>query len=60
MIVKEFYRKRNDGVKLYITKSTEGFKICKVGTDEVYDEAVDVETANYQYEETDLKIEVEE
>lgn len=59
MVIKEFFRTRNDGVNLYITKSTEGFKIRKVGTDEIYDEAVDVETANYQYEETDLRIEVE-
>lgn len=59
MVIKEFFRTRNDGVNLYITKSTEGFKIHKVGTDEIYDEAVDVETANYQYEETDLRIEVE-
>lgn len=60
MIIKEFFRTRNDGVNLYITKSTEGFKIRKVGTDEIYDEAVDVETSNYQYEETNLRIEVEE
>ena len=60
MITKEFYKQRNDGVNLYITKSTEGFKIRKVGTDEIYDEAVDVETSNYQYEETNLRIEVEE
>lgn len=59
MIVKEFYRQRNDGVNLYITKSTEGFKIRKIGTDEIYDEAIDVETSSYQYEETDLRIEVE-
>ena len=30
---------------------------CKVGTDEVYSEAVDVEDAPYTYEETDKEIE---
>ena len=34
-----------------------GFKIIKIGTDEVYDEAVDVEGASFTYKETDVKIE---
>jgi hypothetical protein len=53
MIVKEFYRTRNDGVNLYRTYSTDGLPIRKVGTDESYDEAVDVEGASFTYEETD-------
>lgn len=57
MIVKEFYRTREDGVNLYITYSDNGFMIKKVGTDEVYEEAVDVEGAPYTYVETDEKIE---
>lgn len=56
-IVKEFYKTRTDGVNLYRTYSDENYKIKKVGTDEVYDEAVDVETSNYEYEETTEKIE---
>ena len=32
-------------------------KIRKVGTDEVYDEAIDVENAPFVYEETDIPIE---
>lgn len=56
-IIKEFYITRNDGVNLYRTYSDENYKIKKVGTDEVYDEAVDVETSNYEYEETTEKIE---
>jgi hypothetical protein len=52
-IAKDFYRTRTDGVNLYRTYSTEGLKIHKVGTDEVYDEAIDVENAPYIYEETD-------
>lgn len=56
MIVKEFYSKRKDGVKLFRTRSTEGVKIRKVGTDEIYDEAIDVEGAPFSYEETDEPI----
>lgn len=56
MLVKEFYRKREDGVDLYKTYSDESFMIRKVGTDELYEVAIDVE--NYEYEETDRKIEV--
>ena len=33
--------------------------IQKVGTDEIYEEAIDVESAPYQYIETDQKIENE-
>jgi hypothetical protein len=57
MILKEFYKTREDGVNLYRTYSDNGFMIQKVGTDEVYDEAVDIESAPYTYVETDEKIE---
>jgi hypothetical protein len=57
MIIKEFYRTREDGVNLYITKSTDGFMIRKVGTDEIYDEAIDIENAPFTYEETDTMAE---
>lgn len=52
MIIKELYRTRNDGVRLFRTYSDEGFYIKKVGTEEVYDEAVDIENAPFVYEET--------
>ena len=52
MIVKEFYIKREDGVNLYKTYSNEGYMIQKLGTDEIYEEAIDIETANYEYVET--------
>lgn len=39
------------------THSNEGYCIQKVGTDEIYSEAVDIPTANYEYIETDKKIE---
>ena len=60
MIIKEFYKTRKDGVNLYRTYSNEGLKIQKVGTDEIYDEAIDVEGAPYVYEETDQPIVEEE
>lgn len=58
MLVKEFYRKREDGKDLLKTYSDENFMIRKVGTDELYEEAIDVE--NYEYEETDIRIEYED
>ena len=57
MIKREFYKERNDGVKLYKTYSDKNYRIQKVGTDEIYDEAIDVESSNYEYIETDEKIE---
>lgn len=60
MVIKEFYRVREDGVKLYKSYSNEGYFIQKVGTDEIYAEAIDVESAPYEYIETEEKIEVEE
>ena len=60
MIVKEFYRVREDGVILNKTYSDIGFKIRKVGTDEIYDEAIDVDNAPFEYEETDEIISKEE
>jgi hypothetical protein len=59
MIAKEFYRTRKDGVNLYRTYSDADLKIRKVGTDEIYDEAIDIEGAPYTYEETDMPIENE-
>ena len=60
MIIREFYRTRYDGINLYKTYSNEGYLIQKVGTDEIYTEAIDVENAPYVYVETDKKIEAED
>lgn len=60
MIKRDYYETRNDGVKLYRTYSDLEFMIRKVGTEEVYEEAIDVENAPYEYEETNEKIGVEE
>ena len=60
MIVKEFYKTRKDGVNLYKTYSDKELKIQKVGTDEIYSSAIDVEGAPFEYVETDLSIEKRE
>ena len=60
MIVKEFYREKQDGIKLYKTYSDENKYIIKVGTDEEYIEAVDLEDAPYSYVETDKYIQTQE
>ncbi len=57
MIVREFYKTRNDWVNLYRTYSNENCYIQKVGTDEIYSEAIDVEDSQYEYIETEQKIE---
>lgn len=56
MIVKEFYRIRQDGVSLYRTFSNANFMIRKVGTNEIYSEAIDVENAQFEYIETAEKV----
>ena len=56
MVLKEYYTTRSDGVKLYRSYSDKGVKLHKIGTDEVYDEAIDVETATYVYEETNEEV----
>lgn len=56
MIIKEFYKTREDGVNLYKTYSDQSVKIRKVGTGEVYDQAIDVEGAPFEYEETEEKV----
>ncbi len=58
MVKREFYKERKDGVKLYRIYSDEEYRIKQVETGNIYDEAIDVETANYTYIETDEKIEI--
>ena len=60
MIIKEFYKKRSDGVNLYRTYSDSKLMIRQVETGNVYAEAIDVENAAYTYEETDMSIETDE
>lgn len=60
MIIREYYTTRKDGINLFRTYSDQKVMIRKVGTDEIYDEAIDIETAPYVYEETDKPIVEEE
>ncbi len=56
MIVTEFYSTRKDGVNLYKTYSDNNLMIQKVGTNEIYSEAVDVENSGFEYVETDTPV----
>lgn len=51
MVKTEIYGVREDGVKLLRSFSDEGLLLKKKGTDEIYSEAIDVESASYIYEE---------
>lgn len=55
MIVREFYRTRGDGVNLYRTYSDAGFTIIRNDGTE-YDEAIDVESTQYSYEESEKPV----
>lgn len=57
MIIREFYKQRDDGVNLYRTYSDSGLYIKQNETGNVYNEAIDVENAPYTYSETEEKIE---
>ena len=56
MIINEFYKTREDEVNLFKTYSDADLMIKKVGTDEMYSEAIDIEGAPFTYEETDTPI----
>ena len=57
MIITEYYMTRSDGVVLVRSYSDAGKMIRKVGTDEVYADAIDPEGSGRTYEETDKDIE---
>ena len=56
MIIREFYKVRNDGVALYKTYSDKNKYIIQQPTGIEYDEAIDVENAPYYYVESDKDI----
>lgn len=58
MIKKEYYKTREDGVKLYRTYSDIGYKIKRVSSGITYDDAIDV-SENVEYEEVDEYIDTE-
>lgn len=57
MIIREFYKTRDDGVNLYRTYSDQGFMVRQSETGILYEEPIDVESASYVYEETNIPIE---
>ena len=57
MIIREFYKTRNDGVNLYRTYSDKGVMLRQIETGILYGEPIDIEDAPYTYEETDEPIE---
>ena len=52
-IQKELFGENADGVKLYRTFSDENRKILQVETGIIFDDAVDIEGAEFTYQETD-------
>lgn len=60
MIKRDYYKTRNDGVKLYRTYSDSNKLIKQLETGVYYQEAIDVEDAKYTYEETEIIANVEE
>ena len=56
MIRRDFYALKSNGKKLYRSFSDNGFLILQEQTNELYEEAIDVEDALYTYKETDIKI----
>ena len=62
MIIKEEYKTRADGVKLFRTYSDAGKEIIQNETGIVYGEAIDVEDAPYTYSESkeDMELTAEE
>ena len=53
MIIKEFYKTREDGVNLYRTYSDEGYMLERDGV--LYEEAIDPEGSGRIYTETTKK-----
>lgn len=57
--IREYFKTRQDGIRLYRTYSDE-YMIQKVGTEETYLEAIDIENSENTYTETDIPLEPEE
>ena len=56
MLKFEYDQTREDGKKLYRAYSDIGMMIRKDDTEEVYNEAIDVEDSGFTYTETDIPI----
>lgn len=59
MIIKEYFRTRSDGVKLYRTYSDENRYMIQNETGNSYMDAIDVEDAPYTYSEGEMIVEAE-
>lgn len=57
MIVREYYMTRRDGIRLFRTYSDKNLYIIQEQTNDLYDEAIDVENAPYTYIESTQPIE---
>lgn len=60
MIVREFFKAREDGVNLYRTFSDKNLYIKQLETGNIYEEAIDIEESTFTYEETDEPISTNE
>ena len=60
MVTRNYFRTREDGVKLYKTESPNGYYILQNETNRKYEVAIDVENSGYTYSETDEKIKKDE
>jgi hypothetical protein len=56
MIVREFYRTREDGINLYVCYSDQNVYIHKEGSPIKHEKVVQVENSSTVYLETDVKI----
>lgn len=57
MIVREYYMTRRDGIRLFRTYSDKNLYIIQEQTNDLYEEAIDVENAPYTYIESTQPIE---
>lgn len=53
MVQREFYRQREDGVRLYRTYSDNNRYLIQQDTGDIYEEAIDVEDTTHTYIEGD-------
>ena len=60
MLIREFYRTRDDGVNLYKTYSDSNFYIQQIETGRKYASAIDIESSTYTYIETTEQIKPKE
>lgn len=60
MVIRELMRTQEDGANLYRTYSDCGMDLLQVETGCVYGEAIDIEGANYTYQEVEPEVNAED